>query len=165
MRRQILFLLLAWTSFSVANGQETLTVAQDGSGDFTTIQAAIDAAPVGEKTTIHIHEGVYTEQVVIGSKTVPSGKIISLIGDGIDKTIITSKAGMAAGFRFDKSPVEAQYSACQAIFDQYGFPLETGGIKVADVDSTIAKYQEELDAAGYQDVLKEFQNQYTKWKG
>ena len=46
-----------------------------------------------------------------------------------------------------------------------GFPLETGGIKVADVDSTIAKYQEELDAAGYQDVLKEFQNQYTKWKG
>lgn len=76
-----------------------------------------------------------------------------------------AKTSPAAGFRFDKSPVEAQYSACQAIFDQYGFPLETGGIKVADVDSTIAKYQEELDAAGYQDVLKEFQNQYTKWKG
>ena len=94
MRRRILCLLLVWTSFSVANGQETQTVAQDGNEDFTTIQAAISAAPVGEKTTIHINEGVYAEQVVIGSKTAPSGKIISLIGDGIDKTIITSKAGL-----------------------------------------------------------------------
>ena len=101
MRRQILCLLFVWTSISVANGQQILTVAQDGSGDFTTIQAAINAAPVGAKTTIHINEGIYAEQVVIGSKTAPSDKKISLIGDGIDKTIITSKAGMATGLRFD----------------------------------------------------------------
>ena len=76
-----------------------------------------------------------------------------------------AKTSPAAGFRFDKAPVEAQFSACQAIFEQYGFPLETGGVKVADVDSTIATYQAELDAAGYQDVLAEFQKQYNAWKG
>jgi putative aldouronate transport system substrate-binding protein len=76
-----------------------------------------------------------------------------------------AKTSPAAGFRFDKTPVEAQYTACQSIFDQYGFVLETGGVAVADVDSTIAAYQAELDAAGYQDVLKEFQNQYNAWKG
>ncbi|MBP5509123.1 MAG: hypothetical protein J6Y23_15000, partial [Prevotella sp.] len=110
MRRQILCLLLVCTSFSVANGQQTLTVAQDGSGDFTTIQAAINAAPVGEKTTIRINEGVYAEQVVIGSKTALSDKKISLIGEGIDKTIITSKAGMATGLRFDQTPALSVYA-------------------------------------------------------
>ncbi len=110
MRRQLLCLLLVWTSFSVANGQQTLTVAQDGSGDFTSIQAAINAAPAGEKTTIHIHEGIYAEQVVIGSKTAPSDKKISLIGDGIDKTVIISKAGMATGLRFDQTPALSVYA-------------------------------------------------------
>ena len=70
----------------------------------------------------------------------------------------------AAGFRFDKSPVEAQYTACANLFEQYGFPLENGGIPAADVASTIEKYQAALDEAGYQDVLAEFQNQYNAWK-
>ena len=70
----------------------------------------------------------------------------------------------AAGFRFDKSPVEAQYTACAGVFESYGFPLENGGIPAADVESTIEKYQAALDEAGYQDVLAEFQNQYNAWK-
>ncbi|MCQ2081891.1 MAG: ABC transporter substrate-binding protein [Lachnospiraceae bacterium] len=70
----------------------------------------------------------------------------------------------AAGFRFDKTPVEASYAACQSVFEQYGFVLENGGVKPADVQSTIDKYQEELDAAGYQDVIAEFQKQYDAWK-
>ena len=70
----------------------------------------------------------------------------------------------ANGFQFDKTPVEAQYTACQAIFDEFGFPLETGGIAAADVESTIASYQAALDEAGYQDVLAEFQSQYDAWK-
>ena len=110
MRRQILCLLLAWTSFSVVHGQHTLTVAQDGSGNFTTIQAAINAAPNGERTTIHINEGIYAEQVVIGSKAAPSDKKISLIGDGIDKTIVTTEAGMSTGLRFDQTPALSVYA-------------------------------------------------------
>ncbi|MCR5108544.1 MAG: ABC transporter substrate-binding protein [Lachnospiraceae bacterium] len=70
----------------------------------------------------------------------------------------------AAGFRFDKTPVEASYAACQSVFEEYGFPLENGGIAAADVEATIAAYQEALDAAGYQDVLAEFQSQYDAWK-
>lgn len=70
----------------------------------------------------------------------------------------------AAGFRFDKSPVESQFAACQNVFEQYGFVLENGGVAVADVESTIAAYQAALDEAGYQDVLAEFQKQYNEWK-
>ncbi|MCR5033637.1 MAG: ABC transporter substrate-binding protein [Lachnospiraceae bacterium] len=70
----------------------------------------------------------------------------------------------AAGFRFDKSPVEAQYSACSALFEQYGFVLENGGVPAADVDAYIEQYQAALDEAGYQDVLAEFQSQYDAWK-
>ena len=50
------------------------------------------------------------------------------------------------------------------IFEQYGFALECGGVKPADVASTIAQYQTALDEAGYQKVLAEFQKQYDAWK-
>ncbi len=70
----------------------------------------------------------------------------------------------AAGFRFDKTPVEAELTACKNAFEQYGFPLECGGVKEADVDATIAAYQTALDEAGYQKVLAEFQKQYDAWK-
>ncbi len=70
----------------------------------------------------------------------------------------------ANGFHFDKTPVEAQYTACQNVFEEYGFGLETGGVAVADVESEIEAYQAALDEAGYQDVLAEFQAQYDAWK-
>ncbi|MBP3540320.1 MAG: ABC transporter substrate-binding protein [Clostridia bacterium] len=70
----------------------------------------------------------------------------------------------AAGFRFDKTPVEAEYAACQALFDQYGFVLENGGVPADAVEDYIAQYQADLDAAGFQTVLAEFQNQYNAWK-
>ncbi len=70
----------------------------------------------------------------------------------------------AAGFRFDRTPVEAEYAACQALFDQYGFVLENGGVPEADVEAYIEQYQADLDAAGFQTCLAEFQNQYNTWK-
>jgi len=75
-----------------------------------------------------------------------------------------AETSCAAGFRFDKTPVEAAYTACQSLFDQYGFLLENGGFAAADVEAKIAEYQAALDAAGYQEVLAEFQNQYNTWK-
>ena len=75
-----------------------------------------------------------------------------------------AKTSCAAGFRFDKAPVEAQYAACQNVFETYGFALENGGYAAADVDATIEAYQAALDEAGYQDVLAEFQKQYDAWK-
>lgn len=70
----------------------------------------------------------------------------------------------AAGFRFDKTPVAAQFSACQAVFEEYGFPLENGGIPAADVESTIDAYYAALNEAGFQDVYNEFVSQYDAWK-
>ena len=70
----------------------------------------------------------------------------------------------AAGFRFDKTPVEAQYTACQNVFEQYGFILENGGFAVADVEAQLEAYQAALDEAGYQDVIAEFTAQYDAWK-
>lgn len=70
----------------------------------------------------------------------------------------------AVGFRFDRTPVEEQFTACQALFEQYGFRLENGGVPEAEVAGCIAEYQNALDAAGYQDVLAEFQRQYDEWK-
>ncbi len=75
-----------------------------------------------------------------------------------------AETSCAAGFRFDKSEVEAQYSACQNLFEQYGFPLENGGVPEDAVEDYIAQYQEALDGAGYQDVLAAFQAQYDAWK-
>ncbi|MBQ3852295.1 MAG: DUF3502 domain-containing protein, partial [Lachnospiraceae bacterium] len=70
----------------------------------------------------------------------------------------------ANGFQFDKTPVEDQYTACQTVFEKYGFILENGGFASADVEAKIAEYQAALDEAGYQDVLAEFQRQYNEWK-
>ena len=75
-----------------------------------------------------------------------------------------AKTSSAAGFRFDKTPVDAQYTACQTVFDTYGFALENGGYSEADVAGAIETYQAALDEAGYQDVLAEFTKQYDAWK-
>ena len=75
-----------------------------------------------------------------------------------------AKTSCAAGFRFDKKPVEAEYAACDNVFNEYGFGLENGNVAVGDIDKTIADYQAALDAAGYQKVLAEFQKQYDEWK-
>jgi pectinesterase len=63
------------------------TVAQDGSGDFKTIQDAVFAARdlSQQQVTIFIKKGVYREKLVI-----PSWKTnISLVGESRDSTIIT----------------------------------------------------------------------------
>ena len=63
-----------------------IVVAKDGSGDFFTVQDAIDAAPYYSKeaTTIHIRPGVYTEKV-----TVPANRQkIWLSGDDAKTTVI-----------------------------------------------------------------------------
>ena len=75
-----------------------------------------------------------------------------------------AETSCAAGFRFNKEPVEAAYTACANLFETYGFQLENGGVAAADVEAKLAEYQEKLDAAGYQEVLAEFQKQYNEWK-
>jgi len=67
--------------------ERDIIVAQDGSGDFTTVQHAIDAIRVylPNLITVHIKEGVYKEKLHI------PGTITNVIfrGDGPDNTILT----------------------------------------------------------------------------
>lgn len=58
----------------------TITVAQDGSAQFTTISEAVLAVPYDCPAVIRIGEGVYREKLVCEKKE------ITLIGAGMDKT-------------------------------------------------------------------------------
>jgi pectin methylesterase-like acyl-CoA thioesterase len=64
-----------------------LVVAQDGSGNYTTVQAAINAAPVNGTVvyTIFIKNGRYKEKI-----TVPSNKpFLQLVGESVANVILT----------------------------------------------------------------------------
>jgi pectinesterase len=63
------------------------TVAKDSTGDFATIQEAIDAIPHLRKnrTTIFIQNGTYCEKLIL-----PSTKTnVTFLGESVDSTIIT----------------------------------------------------------------------------
>ncbi|MEM9411740.1 MAG: hypothetical protein AAGA30_11545, partial [Planctomycetota bacterium] len=78
--------------------QQNITVAQDGSGDFTTIQAAlnsIDPATLDPSiTTIVVKPGVYAEQIIIPQFCInPDGlpPLVSIEGcDPTDREIVES---------------------------------------------------------------------------
>lgn len=88
IKKLISFFLLSVSilSLSAAEPHYDFTVAQDGSGDFTTVQEAINAVPdfrKANRTTILIRKGNYKEKVII-----PECKInLSLIGE--DGAVIT----------------------------------------------------------------------------
>ncbi|MFD3000683.1 pectinesterase family protein [Pontibacter toksunensis] len=79
-------LLFFLSMLSVQAQQQRLVVALDGSGDYTSIQAAVDAVrafPL-ERVEIFIRKGVYREKIVV-----PSWKTsISFIGESKENTII-----------------------------------------------------------------------------
>ncbi|XP_006367816.2 probable pectinesterase/pectinesterase inhibitor 17 [Solanum tuberosum] len=73
-----------------------LVVAQDGTGNFLTIKAALDAAAKrsgNERFVIHVKRGVYRENLEIGNKM----KNIMLVGDGMKYTIITGSRSVGGG--------------------------------------------------------------------
>lgn len=88
IKKLISFFLLSVSILllSAAEPHYDFTVAQDGSGDFTTVQEAINAVPdfrKANRTTILIRKGNYKEKVII-----PECKInLSLIGE--DGAVIT----------------------------------------------------------------------------
>jgi len=65
-----------------------ITVAADGSGDYSTIQKAIDACKSfpDKRITIHVRNGVYREKVVVPA----CNNQLSIIGESAEKTIISN---------------------------------------------------------------------------
>lgn len=78
---------------------QSVVVNPDGSGNFTTINEAVAAAPNYTAAgngyfLIHVVAGVYEEYV-----SIPSNKrYIMMTGDGINKTIITGNRSVADGW-------------------------------------------------------------------
>lgn len=76
-----------------------MVVAQDGSGDFRTISEAVAAAEEArkgsgsERFVIYVKGGIYKENVVIKK----SMKNVMMIGDGMDRTIITAMKNVQDG--------------------------------------------------------------------
>lgn len=77
------FLLLS----GAVTAQKEIVVTKDGSGDYTKVQDALNAVPVGNKKTItiYIKNGVYKERLALDSLK----DFVTLIGQDKDKTILT----------------------------------------------------------------------------
>ena len=89
-RKEIIFFFLAFLLKSVTLfAQETyrITVSPDGTGDYATIQGAIDASKAfpDQRVTIFVRNGVYKEKVAVPA----CNTRLSIIGESVEKTIIT----------------------------------------------------------------------------
>ncbi|KAJ6894515.1 hypothetical protein NC652_028319 [Populus alba x Populus x berolinensis] len=66
---------------SVSNVEANVIVAQDGSGDYTTIQEAVNSVPDKSKSrhVIYVKSGIYKENVEVGKKK----KNVMIVGDAV----------------------------------------------------------------------------------
>ena len=86
LRKLITFICFTLLSFTMYAQTYDLTVAADGSGNYTTVQAAINAVPSGQTVPyrIFIKNGKYREKI-----TVPSTKtFVQLIGESVANTFV-----------------------------------------------------------------------------
>ncbi len=87
MNKQLIILVILLTVCASSTNAWDFVVAGDGSGDFLTVQEAINAVPDFRKnrTTIFIKKGIYKEKLVLpASKT-----LVSFIGEDPEETILT----------------------------------------------------------------------------
>jgi len=82
-------LLLCWLLLCAAAGfaqSKEIVVAQDGSGTYRTVQAALDAVPKNNRTliTILIRKGTYKEKLNLGKKQ----NFVKLVGEDQNETVL-----------------------------------------------------------------------------
>ncbi|EHQ26734.1 pectinesterase family protein [Mucilaginibacter paludis] len=85
--KRFMLISVALACFAGANAQRRLTVAQDGSGNYQTVQAALDAIPLNNKKplVVYIKNGLYKEKLHLDS-----GKnFVTLTGESKFNTILT----------------------------------------------------------------------------
>ncbi len=83
----LLLLLVAVSGTWAQERQDTIVVSRDGTGNFRTLQEAIESARafMDYTVTIYVRNGVYKEKVIVPSWV----ENIDIIGENRDKTIIT----------------------------------------------------------------------------
>lgn len=72
-----------------------------------------------------------------------------------------AKTSPAMGFTFDSSKLNTQYTAVKNAISQYLPGLLCGSV---DPNTELAKFQQALQDAGYQDILNAKQEQLDAWK-
>ena len=78
--------LISFNPSAAQNFSPDIVVDINGTGNFTSIQAAFDAAPAGTPTIIYVKRGLYDKEKLI----VPANKTkITLIGESREETIIS----------------------------------------------------------------------------
>ncbi|MEO8404476.1 MAG: pectinesterase family protein, partial [Chitinophagaceae bacterium] len=84
--KRILLILFLFSSF-VTSAQKRITVSADGSGNYKTVQAALDAVPLKNKLPIiiFIKNGTYREKLHLDS----TKNFVTIIGEDKFKTILT----------------------------------------------------------------------------
>ncbi|XP_068345223.1 probable pectinesterase/pectinesterase inhibitor 12 [Pyrus communis] len=132
---------------------EVLTVAADGSGNFTTISDAIIFCPNNsyDRTIIYVKEGVYEENVEI-----PSYKTnIVLLGDGSDITFITGNRSRGdGGTTFGSATVAVSgegFLARDITIQNTAGPEKLQAVALRMNADLVAIYKCTID--GYQDTL------------
>ena len=80
-------LCLLLSNHLIAAEKYDFVVAQDGSGDFISIQKAIDACKAfpDKRIIIFVKNGTYKEKLVVPS----CNSLLSIVGESVEKTIIT----------------------------------------------------------------------------
>ena len=122
---------------------------------------------IDENGRVHQNEdGKYNHSAWESTSIVPLTLLYSEPEDKVqsyEEKNLSAHTSLAAGFRFDITPVEDIWTACQNLNTEYGEPLEKGAYGPDEVDDAIDEYLAALDAAGYQTVLEEAKSQYAKW--
>lgn len=148
----------------------TLVVAQDGTGDYTTLQEAFDALPVdGEPHIVRLCPGTYYEKVTLTAKH----PRVTLIGDDAGQCIITyddyaghdnGKGGTLGTWQSQTLLIEADdFTACGVTIansyvnsqantavnkDTQAVALRVEGDRVAFYECRITGYQDTLFGRG-----------------
>ncbi|XP_027097255.1 pectinesterase-like [Coffea arabica] len=130
-----------------------LTVAKDGSGNFTTINDALQAAPNSSTTrfVIYIKAGAYYEYIEVESRK----KMIMFLGDGIGKTVIKGNRSVGAGWTTFRSSTVAVvgdgFIARGITVENYAGPSQHQAVALRSGSDLSAFYQ--CSFIGYQDTL------------
>ena len=91
---------LAWADDGPRPGPRTIVVALDGTGDYSSLQQAVDAAKKGD--TVFVKAGHYPQDVTIHSK-----EKVRLVGAGMDQVTILGRDILVGALHVGKWPYGA----------------------------------------------------------